>query len=550
MISKDKSMRMTRYDTSSRLHIIVLYVLLASLTIAWGIYFVHSSRNIQTQLETTYTELNSMKERLEALESTQITISTNTNGYETLRRQSRYARVKAKPNNKQPQQKPKQEKSNSEPQQVNPDLLFGSIHFKVPPLAMTTFCVKSVDHCKKLVTENEELRGPKGDRGERGYPGLPGMPGLIGPAGPPGPQGPVGYTGATGLQGPKGDRGESIRGEQGLTGPMGPPGFPGPRGEIGPRGPPGVCTCPRIAVPFQPPISSAMSFPPSSIVSSVDQKQDWHLLYFYSQNKSAVLSRAQRCVFSFIGTPVLLKQDNFTFGAWFKDPMPKTANGAQKVYVTRHVTGTQLYEYNSEADLINGTPNRIITLPYPYSGVNHVVYQGSFIYNIQHKSTIVRIDLVSETEAQHVDISASREPLYNTPQSSWYDFSIDENGLWLLYRDLQTRNFIAAKINPDTLDTQKMWVLPYNPSSLSQGFIAYGVFYGVQHYNKLQSYIDTVYDIYSNLAFTTMKIQFAVPFQFLVQLTYNPYEGKIFAWDNKHLLYYVYNVQRDKTFKC
>jgi hypothetical protein len=67
---------------------------------------------------------------------------------------------------------------------------------------MTTFCVKSVDHCKKLVSENEgksmrisslfeciillELRGPKGGRGERGYPGLPGMPGLMGPIGPQG----------------------------------------------------------------------------------------------------------------------------------------------------------------------------------------------------------------------------------------------------------------------------------------------------------------------------------------------------------------------------
>ena len=27
--------------------------------------------------------------------------------------------------------------------------------------------------------------------------------------------------------------------------------------------------------------------------------------------------------------------------------MPRTANGAQKVYVTRHVTGTLLYEYNN-----------------------------------------------------------------------------------------------------------------------------------------------------------------------------------------------------------
>lgn len=67
---------------------------------------------------------------------------------------------------------------------------------------MSMFCVKSVDHCKQMITENEgrfvrifffvlrkifvdsvELRGP---RGERGYPGLPGMNGPSGPAGPPG----------------------------------------------------------------------------------------------------------------------------------------------------------------------------------------------------------------------------------------------------------------------------------------------------------------------------------------------------------------------------
>ncbi|CAF0994657.1 unnamed protein product [Rotaria magnacalcarata] len=535
-MTTEKSMRTARYDTSSRLHIIVLYLLIASLTIAWGIYFVHFSRNVLTHMESTYAELNFIKERLESLESTQITVSANANGLDSLRRQARYARIRTKSSiNKQQQQK----QDYQDQQESNSDFV-GSIHFKVPPLAMTTFCVKSVDHCKRLVAENEELRGPKGEQGIRGYSGLPGMPGAMGPPGPQGPTGAIGFTGPTGPQGPKGDRGESVRGEHGPPGPMGPPGFPGPRGEMGVRGTPGVCTCPSPQVSLQPSSSSSSSL---AFLPSSDQKQD-------SARRDAVLRRAQRCVFSFIGTPVLLKEDNFTFGAWFKDPMPKTANGAQKVYVTRHVTGTLLYEYNSESDLISDKPNRIITLPYPYSGVNHVVYQGSFIYNVQYKNTIIRIDLVSETEAQSVEIVASREPLYNTPQSSWYDFSIDENGLWLLYRQQQTRNFIAAKINPDTLDTQKMWILPYNPSSLSQGFIAYGVFYGVQHYNKQQSYIDTVYDIYSNLAFTTMKIQFAVPFQFLVQLTYNPYEGKIFAWDNKHLLYYVYNVQRDKSFKC
>jgi preprotein translocase subunit SecF len=136
-----KSIHTARYDTSSRLHIIVLYLLIASLTIAWGIYFVHFSRNVQTHIDSTYVELNLIKERLEALESAEITVSTNANGYDALRRQSRQTRVKAKSinNKQQQQQKGKQvqkvqqiQTDQKQQQEENPDLLFGSIHFKVP----------------------------------------------------------------------------------------------------------------------------------------------------------------------------------------------------------------------------------------------------------------------------------------------------------------------------------------------------------------------------------------------------------------------------------
>lgn len=124
-------MHTARYDTSSRLHIIVLYLLIASLTIAWGIYFVHFSRNVLTHMESTYAELNSIRERLETLESTQITVTAS--GYEKLRRQSRDARSKTKSSSiKQPspyqQWKPDQE----DHQEPHSDVLFGSIHFKVP----------------------------------------------------------------------------------------------------------------------------------------------------------------------------------------------------------------------------------------------------------------------------------------------------------------------------------------------------------------------------------------------------------------------------------
>jgi len=127
----EKPIPTKRYDTLSRVHIIVLYLLVASLTIAWGIYFVYFSRDVQTHMASTYAEFNLIKERLEALESPEITIETNANGYDALRRHSRQARVKSKAaNNKQQQQKQKQDKQDQQIQ--NPDLLFGSIHFKIP----------------------------------------------------------------------------------------------------------------------------------------------------------------------------------------------------------------------------------------------------------------------------------------------------------------------------------------------------------------------------------------------------------------------------------
>jgi hypothetical protein len=104
-----------RYDTSSRIHIIVLYLLIACLTILWGLYFIYFSRNIQTQIK----EFNLIKQRLNDLEAAQITISSSTYDDDALQRRSRHARLKSKLLHKQQGEE-------------GPDSLAGSIHFKVP----------------------------------------------------------------------------------------------------------------------------------------------------------------------------------------------------------------------------------------------------------------------------------------------------------------------------------------------------------------------------------------------------------------------------------
>ena len=130
-MTTEKSMHTMRYNTLSHLHVIVLYLLIGSLTLAWGIYFVYFSRNVRTHVKSTYEELNLIKERLKAFESTQVIIAANANEYDTLRRQARHTRIKMKHiNNREWQQKQRPKQDHQQKQHSN--LVYGSIHFKVP----------------------------------------------------------------------------------------------------------------------------------------------------------------------------------------------------------------------------------------------------------------------------------------------------------------------------------------------------------------------------------------------------------------------------------
>ena len=110
-----KSTQSNRYDISSRVHIIILYLLIACLTICWAVYFIYFSRLIRVQIK----ELNFVKQRLDDLAAAQITITSSNNGDEASQRLLRHARTKSKLWSKQE----KEDES---------DALFGSIHFKVP----------------------------------------------------------------------------------------------------------------------------------------------------------------------------------------------------------------------------------------------------------------------------------------------------------------------------------------------------------------------------------------------------------------------------------
>ena len=118
MFTAAKLKHKMRLDTSTRIHIMILYVLLACVTIAWTIYVVHISRTMRVSLK----EMHLIKQRLHALESNLVTITTPSDAYDdAVPRQSRNTRVPLRSSNAAADHEPHQS-----------DILLGSIHFKVP----------------------------------------------------------------------------------------------------------------------------------------------------------------------------------------------------------------------------------------------------------------------------------------------------------------------------------------------------------------------------------------------------------------------------------
>lgn len=116
-MNSSKAVHTIHYAGSNRLHIVILYLLLATLTVLWGLSFVYYSRTIQLDRG----QLTNLQQRVAELEATQIIISSSSNGYDPLQRQSRHTRLKSKLLGQQ-----QLEESD------DVDTLMGSIYFKVP----------------------------------------------------------------------------------------------------------------------------------------------------------------------------------------------------------------------------------------------------------------------------------------------------------------------------------------------------------------------------------------------------------------------------------
>lgn len=115
-----------------------------------------------------------------------------------------------------------------------------------------------------------------------------------------------------------------------------------------------------------------------------------------------------------------------------------------------------------------------------------------FYYNELNKPHIRRFELATnDTRMLNVPLVVTKGSNYlYTTNYNYMDFSVDENGLWVIYGIPSTNHTIVMKVNTDRkMETQYMWNISINNHLFGEMFVACGVLYAVDSVTERNSKI-------------------------------------------------------------
>lgn len=115
-----------------------------------------------------------------------------------------------------------------------------------------------------------------------------------------------------------------------------------------------------------------------------------------------------------------------------------------------------------------------------------MIFNGSFYYNQLDRARIIRYDLATENtlaaDLPHAPYSGDNY-LYTT-KYNYVDFSVDENGLWVVYGLPESNNnTVVMKLDAYSLTREYAWNISVNHHKVGEMFVVCGVLYAVDSVN-------------------------------------------------------------------
>ncbi len=277
-------------------------------------------------------------------------------------------------------------------------------------------------------------------------------------------------------------------------------------------------------------VSTVTCYAPSGYVSNDDDCDDADPLILRCCSELASVS-----------TPTNLVASGSTYGQWMSDPMETLGEGIY--WEMDSYTGSTLVEYASLEDLISRTVSARITLPSSYDGTGAVVYDGYLYYNLGGSNTLVQYDIA--TEETVATLSLTGAGYRNTYHYQWggysdIDFSIDEEGLWVLYATADNEGrMVISSIDPDSFSVVETWETDSTrKTGIGNAFMACGIMYAVNSYSSSPTTINYAYDT-SDSTSSTVSLTWYNSYSYNSMVTYNPEEELIYSWDSTHRMIYT-----------
>jgi hypothetical protein len=111
--------------------------------------------------------------------------------------------------------------------------------------------------------------------------------------------------------------------------------------------------------------------------------------------------------------------------------------------------------------------------------------------------------------------------LYNS-QHSYFDFNVDENGVWVIYGLRRYNTTVVVKFDPATLAIEYAWNVTLDHQKVGDMFIVCGVLYAVDSLTDGETKIRFGLDLYYHQQLSEVDLTFSNPFRLNTMVGYNP----------------------------